>query len=1547
MLTKITNFRMLYAFLFTLVLGAGTVQAAENISYDFRDGTIITKGASDDGLLTLSGQYSHHSENYGLNMKVDGEINITVSSSCTINFLGSNYSSVSVTGTAETEGDLGTMDAKVTTDLSDSFEFTYTGAGTTLNFKVIAGSGGDLYLPLITITPIAGPVAYDFRDGTIITKGASDDGLLTLSGQYSHHSENYGLNMKVDGEINITVSSSCTINFLGSNYSSVSVTGTAETEGDLGTMDAQVTTDLSDSFEFTYTGAGTTLNFKVIAGSGGDLYLPLITITPIAGPVAYDFRDGTIITKGASDDGLLTLSGKYNHHSENYGLNLKIDGEINITVSGSSSIRFLGSKYSSVYVVGTAAETGDLGTMDAKVTTDLEDSFEFKYIGSGTSLNFKAVGASGNDLYLPLITITPIEAFESNGKIDVWDFAATELNTETYNNHLTETIINSWYDETVTAGSKDNVLPSFSANRLSWTGGKNDRLRTTNTNITRYDENISNGDTEYTGRIYVNASAATSRFLSLILEEDDEVTLITKTDVTGTINFEYVVDPAYQTDQYSIENEVTEVTFVAKQEGTYHIYDSQGKPSYFRIYRKEADYVSLTGSVDITAAEGIPADYMINFTNDAGKMWSTNVTDGSYSIDLPIGYNYSLSLSNANAYVINSTVTIATTAETTNFDVSIKKVELYTVTGSITGLGDAISMASLVYTPDPSQNKIFTPSAIIDAENGSYSVELEPNCEYTISAEGVNDYQIPANTITVTADQTADVVFEAKPTYKVTIDAPVLTAEQLAKLQFTFTNVDESGYVYSFESVDNIMLRSGVYSFTYTGLDEYTIELALTSNLKVEDAATTKALTFLPVKMWTFDDKVISTNDTAYKGMMLTAAKNEIAKGHLVCDNGSSFQIPVNPGDIVTISYYYSATFTVGDSTVTTSSGSTSIIESFEYTYDGTEAGYITVTNGDTKSYFTSISIGDNVEYSATVTVGEDKDYQTINAALAAIRKMNRPNDERVRVMIDPGNYEEMLDIDINNVTFVNAATTPDIALLNKGVDISGNAVRITSYYGHGYNYYSMSDDQKWHEDVLAVNKENGFHTYENAGSGTKNNSYWNATVIVYANGFEAENIIFENSFNQYISKKESEDVVVEWETGGKGTRPTDYGNTDVQYRSYVERAAALAYADNADKSILNNCRIVGRQDAYYGGSGVRVAFYKGAVMGAVDYVFGAMNITFYQTDFAMNTSALSSDQAYLTAAYQDAGQRGYLMYECNITSAQPGTETASETTSKPGFLGRPWKAETSEVVFYNTTIETSGFPGYEGQSLINPSGWKNSLGGESPFMYEYGTTELSGTDNSASRATWSTVLTAPTLTDGTEITLLNFTKGNDGWDPFASLMEAASSDATLSSLSIAEGTLSPEFDPSITSYTIEVPEGTTQLTIDAMATDGMATVETGSFATIPGSDIIKVTAEDGTVVEYTINVSIPVGIDENTLASATAYPIPTKDKLTISFTSKGGKAVIEVVSASNTKVTAKTVDAINGNNKVTVDLSACATGIYFVKLTSPEGCKTFSAKVE
>ncbi|UPQ78834.1 pectinesterase family protein [Flavobacterium azooxidireducens] len=970
---------------------------------------------------------------------------------------------------------------------------------------------------------------------------------------------------------------------------------------------------------------------------------------------------------------------------------------------------------------------------------------------------------------------------------DVWDFGAVQLNESEYNNQLNESVINAWYVGVTPGTAGVNFPTAFSAGSLSWVGNASDRLRTTNTNLSRFDANVASV-AAYSGRVYCNGTVTTTnglpnnRYLRITVVEDDEITIIARGDTDGVLTFVNEANPSLQTNTFPITSasgNVTEVKFVAQTAGAYRIYDQLAKASFYRIYRKDAVYTNVNGTIDLTQAAGIPNDYSIVFTNEAGKTWSAEINSNTYNVSVPVGYQYAINLVDANGYIISAGDTFNTTGVTTpnvSHNIAISGITLFTVTGNIIGLGTEISNLELNFTPDSSSESVFIPIANVNSNNGTYSVQLESSIPYTILAQGVNDFEIETNTITITENTSSDITFIPKPVFPISIETIGLTIAQESDLELTFTNLNEEGYNYTFTDLTSISLRNGTYKITANGLDNYPLQLALTSNLTVNNASASKTLSFVPVTVWSFDDKVInSTTSTYYKGMQLNGQiTTVVASGHLTAKTGSSLVIPVNPNERVLVYYYYTANFSIeGGEVITTSTNSTSIVENVQYVYSGTNPGTVTINVGGAASltsYFTEIRVIPTISYSETITVGVDKDYQTINAALEAVSYMNRTSEERVTIMIDAGNYEEMLVINLPNITLKNADSNANTSILNGGIDIAPGAVRVTSYYGHGYHYYSMNNKQKWNQDVLNVSLQNGFYTNPNAGAGTTNGSYWNATVVVSANGFEAENIIFENSFNQYISQKEAQDVLVAWPTGSPGARPTNVGNTAVQNRILVERAAAIAFVNNTDKAILNKCRVIGRQDSFFGGAGARVVVYKGDVMGAVDYIFGGMDAVFYKTNLVMNTSDASNDVAYITAAQQTSG-RGYLMYECTITSTEPGVETASVYRSKPGYFGRPWQATTSEVVFYNTTIETSNYPGFIDNSLILPLGWQNTLGGTSSGMYEFGTIELSGVNNGPSRASWSTQLANPILNDGTPITTFNFTKGNDNWDPLPNLI--------------------------------------------------------------------------------------------------------------------------------------------------------------------------------
>ncbi len=94
------------------------------------------------------------------------------------------------------------------------------------------------------------------------------------------------------------------------------------------------------------------------------------------------------------------------------------------------------------------------------------------------------------------------------------------------------------------------------------------------------------------------------------------------------------------------------------------------------------------------------------------------------------------------------------------------------------------------------------------------------------------------------------------------------------------------------------------------------------------------------------------------------------------------------------------------------------------------------------------------------------------------------------------------------------------------------------------------------------------------------------------------------------------------------------------------------------------------------------------------------------------------------------------------------------------------------------------------------------------------------------------------------------------------SLTAFASDDNSLADLGIKTqgASVSPEFKYDIWEYTVEVPEGTTELELEPHTTNPTATVESVSGTTLAedgtGTVVITVSSESGNVIEYVLHVS-------------------------------------------------------------------------------------------
>lgn len=1424
----------------------GTVVSQDGDAfYDFRDNTIIT-GETDGskdlvyGNLTVKavagGTFKLNGAQHGIQVNAGNNIEIKVNGPSKIIVGDCQYSGLASLTMTDADGTYTqTAEAKKGCYHQDesAMVFNYTEEeATTLTLKLEA----TMYIPCIEV--VAMTKTYNFCDNSIITAdtdGSKDlvYGSLTVKAvtggniRLNTSDVNHGMEIHAGNNIEIKVNGPSKITVgdcLYHNTDSLTITDADGSYTQTVAVKKGCWHNDGSAAVFEYTEEEpTTLTLKLEA----KMYIPMIKVAAITeekpddnGAIKdtiydYNFSDGSVLAASydsanqlngsvTSKDGFLTLTsaGTMYTHDTQHGLAILKGDTFDVKVAGDATITFHLCEYGAdeAGVIKASSKKGKFEEDTKSIISHKNDglsTMSFTYTGVATTLTFKVGGTDGAEYYMHGMSVSNKPAatenpeLVGNGKVDVWDFGGEQLDDTKYNNKLSVDTINSIYPDDVVKGSTGATIGSFSFEELvfRYGGRTNARIRTANEAITRYDTRnpITVEGTTLTGYVYSNNASPTA-YVGLKAYPNDIITLYMGSN--GGASTIYFESPSGKIQSAESAVEGRKLTFYATEYGEYKIYSINEKLVLYRAERTHTQPVVVSGSIDTTAASSIGA-YALKFKcTQTGESVQAEPNNGTYSVYLNENYDYTVSLVNANGFVIESAtdLSIPNASGAKTFDIKIKAVDLVTVTGKVTGLSEeALNKVQLSFV---NTDKIYIPEYQITGDD--ITINLEKGVEYKIVADGINDYALKdISTIKADANGSQNIDFIAKPVYDVKMSFEGLSEAAKASAVVTFSNINEEGYNYTFNTSDAIKLRDGQYSVKVSGVGSEAVIQGITSNVKVNGKAVEKKVSFKPLSNWDFavynaGNPGIETigEDKYYLGLQLSKANVAENKTYLLVNpagtdqagnptEAGSVKVPVKKDDIVTISYCYCAGFSInGEVDVYSNSGSTSLIESTQYI--AKEDGFVTLTakpgkNADDtdnkgQTYFTSIVVNPSIPYAEKVTVGADKQFKTINEAIEYVSKMQRTEEQRVQIVIDPGNYEEMLRIKIPNISLVNAAgKQSSIQLTNKGVDIAENVVRITSYYGHGYNYYSMGADSLYSEDVKKANQENGYLSNVNTGSGTTNNSYWNATVVVYANGFEADGIVFENSFNQYISAKEAADTVVCWETGSKGVRSTTVGDVSVQAKSFVERAAAIAILGN--KAAFNKCKFIGRQDTLYGGADTKAVFEKCDILGGTDYIFGGMIAVFNRCNLVMNTSEAGTDVAYITAT-QQAGGRGYLMYECNITSTTPGVDTASATRSKPGYFGRPWAGNTSEAVFYNTTIETTDFPGSEGKSLIVPEGWNNSLGGPSPFMYEYGSKELSGEDNSSKRASWAQVLTEPKLDDGkTDITYEAFLDSDtDKW---------------------------------------------------------------------------------------------------------------------------------------------------------------------------------------
>lgn len=300
---------------------------------------------------------------------------------------------------------------------------------------------------------------------------------------------------------------------------------------------------------------------------------------------------------------------------------------------------------------------------------------------------------------------------------------------------------------------------------------------------------------------------------------------------------------------------------------------------------------------------------------------------------------------------------------------------------------------------------------------------------------------------------------------------------------------------------------------------------------------------------------------------------------------------------------------------------------------------------------------------------GQSNNFSTVQDAVNRAASLNPSSESnRVTIHIAPGTYRQQVVVQTPYITFVND-------------DPSKGNVVLTWYYGIGYKYYS-ANSKGYYDASLAASK-----------SGKNVANYrWGATVQLWpkATNFKAKNIVFENSFNRYITNEELADGV---ECTNETLTVQRNQGVDVKSKAYTERAAALS-ADTSYCEFLN-CQFLSSQDTLYTGGSPQ--YYKNCIIeGQTDYIFGGSNAVFDSCELRWKGYSSGSTGGYITAARsQGDPYTGYLFMNCNVTAN-------SQLTVTPGYLGRPW-AQTAKVLFVNTTLQNA--------NLIRAEGWYSMSG--------------------------------------------------------------------------------------------------------------------------------------------------------------------------------------------------------------------------------------------
>ena len=582
-----------------------------------------------------------------------------------------------------------------------------------------------------------------------------------------------------------------------------------------------------------------------------------------------------------------------------------------------------------------------------------------------------------------------------------------------------------------------------------------------------------------------------------------------------------------------------------------------------------------------------------------------------------------------------------------------------------------------------------TVTAQVDS-NGKYSVVLKrvngsAKYEVSISAVGfkINDTD-NGNILELTGENaTAVKDFEAVADAVATVSGSIMgipadAVKGTVSVKFVPDNsklstidVDvkaEKDGSYSFSNVS--INSSSNYSVVLGGVDDYEVTEKLNKAAgdytDVKIAATQRAKINVSGKFVTSDDKASDVTKITFTN------KSDSSYSYSFDVTGDGYKAQLRAGEY-----------------------DTSVVSEKYTAYDHVSVGSADVLND---VYLETEADTSPVKYQSEVKVGKGQQFETITDAVKYIGRMARTT-ERVTITLTDALYREQVMVDTPYVTISSEAGST-----------------ITWYYGSGYTYYS-ADMNGYYSEARAVDK------YEKGVAIGMGTGHWGATVNVLptATAFRSEGVIYESSFNRYMTTEEVEDGVGK---GGDNSKVDRSKATDADIKLYKNKERSCVIFIEADQSEFKDCQFLSSQDTMFTGNNTEHTYFKNCVIeGTTDYICGDGSAVFDGCTLSMYGYGDKAASGSIIVASKALSQLGYLFNNCKVVkTSYPGINNGITKT----YFARPWRAD-SKVVFLNTEVEdanTIAPAGFTSMSNVTPAKAK---------YYEYNTHLADGTKVSTS----------------------------------------------------------------------------------------------------------------------------------------------------------------------------------------------------------------------